>query len=168
VRLVDERVAPRAPRRAVVAPGVGRVFDDTLRDHGGGVATVEGQVGTLRAQPVPVQRIVPADAAEELARIRIDEQLVRVESMPALGLVGAVNPVAVELARPQALDVHVPNLVRTPGQADALGLASPGRVEETKIHCGCVGREQGEIHAFPVPGRAEGEGRALVDPSHRC
>ena len=120
--LVDDGVGQRAARRAVVAPVMGRVLDDAFRHHRRAVAPVGGEVAAVRAHAIAEQRIVPADAAEELARIGIDQELVRIEAVAVARVVGSVHAIAVELARAKALDIDVPDLVRAARQRDAVGL----------------------------------------------
>ena len=166
VGLVDHGVDPGDARLAIVAPAVGRVLHHAFRHHGGAVAPVEGEVAPLGAETVAEQGVVPADAAEELPRVRVDEELVRVEAVALAGLVGTVHPVAVEGPGAQALDVTVPDLVRAAGEADALGFPAPVRVEQAEVDGGGVGREEREVHPLAIPGRAQRQGLAIIDAVH--
>jgi hypothetical protein len=47
-----------------------------------------------------VKRVVPHDLAVQLARIGVEEELVGVEAVAVLGVVGPVDAVAVDLAGP--------------------------------------------------------------------
>jgi hypothetical protein len=60
----------------------------------GAVALVERQIALGIADPVAEQRVVPAQLAGERLGVGIDQQLVVVEAMAGVGLVGAVDPVA--------------------------------------------------------------------------
>src|SRR4051794_24309297 len=57
VDLVDEGLVPRGMRRAIVAPGEGRVDDLRQRGEGGAVALVEGEVRLRIAHLVAEQGI---------------------------------------------------------------------------------------------------------------
>ncbi len=138
VRLVDDRLVIRVPRRAVLLPVEERV------DHHGlhrvrcrvvGVAllgVLEG-VGEARWRPV--------DAAFERLGVGIDQQLARVAAVAVLRLVGPVHPVAVALAG------RDPGQVGVPDQRVALGHRDPGLaavvVEQAQLHgLGDLGEER--------------------------
>src|SRR5437667_1925751 len=97
--LVDHALVPGAVRRTVSTPAELR-FDDAAFWHPARiVAAVERQIGARRAGPISEMRIAPFERALERARIRIQQQLVRVEAVSALGLIGSIDTVAVEEAR---------------------------------------------------------------------
>ena len=80
----------------VLAPMIGRVLDHAFRHHGGAVAPVEGEVAPVGSEAVAEERVVPTDAAMELARIGVDQEFVRVKPVSMPRLVGAMHPVGVE------------------------------------------------------------------------
>ena len=163
VGLVDHRLGPGLPRRAVVAPGVGGVDDPAFRHRPGAVAAVEGQVLVAVADAVAVERVVPAELACECAGVGVEEKLVRVEAVAGRGLVGPMGAQAVELPGAEVGEVAVPDLVGELGQRDALGLALAVGVEEAELDLGRVGREDRDVDAGPVPRRSEREGEAGGD-----
>jgi hypothetical protein len=55
----------------------------------------------------------------------------------------------------------VPDLVGEFRQLDPFDLHLPGVVEETELDLGGMGGEEREVHAQPVPVRAEREGGSL-------
>ena len=116
-------------------------------------------------QRVSEDALVPPHVAVDRARVGIDEQLVGVEAMAALRLVGAVHAVAVALPGPQAGNVDVPDLVGLLGQHDParldVSLARPRR-GTARPPVGVLGEER-EVHALAVPRRAEGIGAARPD-----
>ncbi|MCY1183857.1 hypothetical protein D9M73_245080 [compost metagenome] len=93
------------------APGEGRVDDLALGHEGGAVAFVEAEVGILRADHVAEQRLRPAQPAHQLLGVGVDQQLVGVETVAVLRLVGAVNAVAVDLSGVGIGQVAVENFV---------------------------------------------------------
>jgi hypothetical protein len=101
VRLVDHRLVPRRVGRRVVLPVEVRVDDDALRDRVGVVLVVELEVGVVVAgrDVGKSVREVPQDRALDRLRVRVDEELVRVEAVSACGVVRAVDAVAVALSR---------------------------------------------------------------------
>ncbi len=91
VQLVDHHVLPWHLGPAVVAPGEGGLEHPALGHEGGAVAAVEGQVLALAADRIAVQRVTPPQLADQVLRIGVEQQLVRIEAMALLGLVGAVD-----------------------------------------------------------------------------
>ena len=164
VRLVDDRLAPGPPRRAVVAPFVSGRLDDGFRHHRCAVAAVRGEIAAVGAGAIAEERVVPADPAGKAPRIGVDQELVRIEAVPGTGIVGAVNAVAVELARPKPGDVAVPDLFGPGRQRQALDLAPARGVEEAEVDLRRMGGEQGEVDATPIPDRAERLRAPFRDP----
>ena len=157
VGLVDHRLGPAAPQRVVGSPGVGGVDDPALRHRPGAVAAVEREVGLRAADPVAVERVVPAQLAGVGAGVGVEQQLVRIEAVAGLGSVGTVGAQAVELARTQVGEVAVPDLVGELGQRDPLDLAPALGVEQAELDAAGVGGEDRDVHARSVPGGAERE-----------
>ena len=106
VRLVDDRVVVRDPRQRVVAPVEVRVDHDALGHEPGRVA---GGHPVRAVQLVAVQRRVPLDLPVDRLRVWVEQQLVRVEPVPAARLVPPVHPVPVPLAGLDAGQVPVPD-----------------------------------------------------------
>src|SRR6267143_5031389 len=96
VKLVDHAVLPRRMRRAIVAPAEGGVDD---------LAAPEAR----------------ADLADDQLRVRVKQQLARVEAMAAL--LRAVHPVGVEQAGARVGQVAMPDEVGALAQLHALELA---------------------------------------------
>ena len=92
---IDQRVGPRAGRRAVLAPACCIVDDDAFWNHRRAVAPVHGEVAAKCAEAISEQGVMPAYATKELACIRIDKKLVRVEPMPLLWLIRSMHAIAV-------------------------------------------------------------------------
>jgi hypothetical protein len=157
VHLVDEAVVGRVVRPAVVAPVEVRVDHLALGHHRGAVAPVERQVLLLVADGVAEMRVAPlvAEAARDAVGVGVDQQLVGVEAVPALGLVGAVHAVAVELPRAHAGKVAVPHEVGALAQRHAADLPLAVLVEEAQLHLFGMAREDREIRALPVPRGAQ-------------
>ena len=62
----------------------------------------------MRAEPIAEDRVVPAYRSVQEMRIRIDQQLLRIEAMAAIRVISAVNPISVELSRTEARQIAVP------------------------------------------------------------
>ncbi len=121
VRLVDDRPVPRRLRPPVLAPGERRVDHHALRHRTRAVARVERDVLVRMADLVAVDRVVPPDRPADRPRVRIEEELVRVEPMALSRLVRPVHSVAVEAARSHVREVRVPQQVRAVRERDPLG-----------------------------------------------
>ncbi len=106
VRLVDHRLVIGNAQRSVVVPVEERGDHDRLHGIRGGI----GVVHRLRlAEPVGKQRLVPLDAPIDRLGVGIQQQLVRIASMPSRRFVRAVHPIAVALTGPHAGQVAVPD-----------------------------------------------------------
>ncbi len=162
VRLVDHGPAPGPVEEPVEEPveGPGRRVgegggDDRLRHVAGVVAPVEGEVGLRRADTEAEMRVRPPDLARQRPGVGVDQQLVGVEPVPGLGIVGAVDAIAVELPRGHVRQIAVPDLVGPFGQRDPLRLRVARGIEQAEFDPLRVSREEGEVDAGPVPRRAE-------------
>ena len=117
------------------------------------------------ADLVAVDGVVPPDRSADRPRVRIEEELVRIEAMPLPRLVRSVHAVAVEAARPDVGEVGVPQEVGPVRERDALGLDGVVRpVEEAEVDAGRVLGEQGEVDALAVPRGALRVRRSRPDP----
>ena len=100
-------------------------------------------------------RRVPAHGAVDLLRVRIDQELRRVEAPPRRGVVRPVHAVAVVLAGPDAGQVAVP------AERGALlhldPLLGAVLVEQAQLDPFGVLGEEREVRAVAVPFRAERE-----------
>ena len=133
------------------------------------VALVERQILPWRRRPGSrTARRPSASVAGKRLGVGVEQQLVVVEAVAGLGLVRAVHPIAVELARAHVGQVAVPDLVGVLGQRDARDLALAGVVEQAQLDLFRVRREQREVGAGTVPGRAQADTAdpAKPAPSH--
>ena len=133
VRLVDDGVFPRHLRMPVVGPGVGLVDHHGLEHRARVVAAVERQVLALVADAIGEMRVGPGELAAEPLAVGIDQQLVRIEAVPGLRIVGAVHAIAVELAGLRVGQIAVPDILGALRQRDALDLAPSGRIEQAEL-----------------------------------
>ena len=168
VRLVDDRVRERGPRRPVALPVEGVVDHDRLGHRGGVVLVVGLEVGVLVAvgdvgQDVGV--VLPVDGALDRLGVGVDQQLVGVEAVALVGRVGPVHAVAVALSGADPGQVAVPVSARRAGHLDPRLLAVV--VEQAQLHALGVLGEDREVGAVAVPGRAERERPAGPDFGHR-
>src|SRR4051795_13271460 len=140
VGFVDDCAFPgysRLPRAA--SRREGRV------DHGGFghpariVSPVERQILARASGAIAEMGIAPHQPARNPTRIGIEQQLVAIEAMTVLGLVRAVNPVAIELTGRDVIEVTMPDILAALGQCDTLEFAPPLIVEQTKLHLPRVG-----------------------------
>ena len=133
MRLVDDGVFPRHLRMPVVAPGVGRVDHHRLEHRARVVAPVERQILALVADAIGEMRVGPGELAAEPLAVGIDQQLVGIETVPGLRIVGPVHAIAVELARLGVGQIDVPDVLGALRQRDAVDLVPPGLVEQAQL-----------------------------------
>ena len=117
---VDDGVGPRHGGRAIVGPVEAVVGHHRLQHARRAVAPVEGKVGARRVHAIAEQRIGRAQLAGQAPRIGIEQQLVMVEAMAVLRLVGAIGAIAVDQAGARIGQIAVPDLVGAFRQLEAL------------------------------------------------
>ncbi len=140
----------------VLAPGERGIDDGGEHRKGCVVACVEGEVLFGIAEPVAVNLVAPANVPSDGLGVRLEHNFVGVEPVAALGIVRAVNPVAVQLSGQNTQEIAVPDEVGLLEKRDAGGLAVALRgVEQAELNLGGVLGEDREIHAGTVPGGAE-------------
>ena len=97
-------------------------------------------------------------------RVRVQQQLVRVEAVADIGLVGSVDAEAVDPARTCVRQIAVEDLVRIFRKLDALYLPFTLRIEDAKFHFGGSRREDGEVDAEAIPCGPQGIGSPGLYP----
>ena len=143
VGFIDDGMVPRdALAAGFLLPVEVGVHHHTLGYERRTVALVEAQVVVLGADGVAEARRVPFQLAEVPPRIGVEQQLVGVEAVPVLRLVGAVHAKAVDGARADALNVAMPDFIGVFGQGNALNLALARGIEQADLHPGGMRRKQ--------------------------
>ena len=134
VRLVDDGVFPGdVGAHLAAAPVEGLVDDDGLRHAARIVAPVEREVLARAAGAIGEMRVAPHQPSGEPPGIGIEQQLVGVEAVAVLGLIGPVNAIAVELSGRDVVQIAVPDVLAALGQFDAFELAAALAVEQAKL-----------------------------------
>jgi hypothetical protein len=168
VQLVDHHVVPRHIGGAVVVPGEGRLGHLAFGHAAGTVAPVEREVVAPVADGVAEHRVAPAQASDDVAGIRIEQQLGRIEAMAFFGLVGTVHAITVQPSRPSLGQVAMPDVIGVFAHLDALGFAPPIGAEQAQLHLlGMLGEER-EVDPFAVPCGAQGVRAARPDRADRA
>ncbi|MNO90258.1 hypothetical protein D3C76_817650 [compost metagenome] len=155
VGFVDDGFVPGHAIELLLAPGERRVDDPGLGHERRAVPRIETQVGIRGADGVAEQRFRPAQFADQLPGIGIDQQLVGIEAVPGVGFVGAIDPVSVDLPRMRIRQVAMPDFVAVLRQLDALLFPLAAGIEQAQLHAGGMGREQREVHSQAVPCRTQ-------------
>ena len=143
------------------------IDDGAFRHETRAVPLVEGQVVPLGADGVAEHGGVPDELAGVGARIRVEQELVRIEAMSGLGLERPVSAEPVKRAGSDVGDVAVEDLVGVLGQLETVDLASVGRVEDADVDPRRMGGKDREIGALGVGGGAERIGLAFADAHER-
>ncbi len=115
------------------------------------------------ADGVTEQRFRPLQFADQLLGVRVDQQLVVVETMTILRIVRAVHAIAVDLARVRIRQIAVVNLVCVFRKFDALQFDFASGVEQAQLYLGGVCREQGEVDAQAIPACTERKGKSFTN-----
>src|SRR5690606_12548389 len=115
------------------------------------VALVESEIVARGADLIAEKLVRPLELPHQRFRVRIENELVRIEAMALRGLVRAVHAIGIDGAGARVGKVAVPDLIGVFGQDDALELALACGVEKTKLDFRRVRREQREIDAEAVP-----------------
>mmetsp|Transcript_21539 Transcript_21539/g.83730 ORF Transcript_21539/g.83730 Transcript_21539/m.83730 type:complete len:418 (-) Transcript_21539:1647-2900(-) len=97
----------------------------------------------------------PAEVADDLARIGVQQQLVRVEAVALFRRIRAVRPEAVHEPRPDARQEAVPYAVLRTVECVATQLALAFAVEHAQFDARRVLTEHGEVHAAIAGQRTE-------------
>ena len=156
MRLVDDGVFPGdVGAHFAAAPVEGLVDDDGLGHAAGIVAPVEREILARAAGAIGEMRIAPYQPSGQPPGIGIEQQLVGVEAVAVLGLIGAVNAIAVELSGRNVVQIAVPDIFGALGQFDAFEFAAALAVEQAKLDLLRVGGEQRKIGAPAVPACTE-------------
>ena len=87
--------------------------------------------------------------------------------MSLFGSIGSVRAIAVQLARSDAGQIAVPDLVGAFGQVVARDFLSSRRIEEAQLDAFGVRREHGEVDAVVIDLRAQGIRQARQDAVRR-
>ena len=99
VQLVNHHVLPGDVGTPVITPGEGGFQHAAFGHQCRAVPPVKRQVLALAANGVAIECIAPTQAADQVFRVRVEHQLVRVEAVSFVRLVRAVYPVAISHAR---------------------------------------------------------------------
>ena len=121
VGLVDDAVGERRVRRPVVLPVEARVDDHGLRDRRRvvGVVGLEVVVVTATRDIGMHVGLVEQDRPVDRLRVRVEQQLGRIEAVAGARVIGSVDAVPVVLSGVHAGDVAVPVERRPLGHPDA-------------------------------------------------
>ena len=104
---------------AVVAPGKGAVDDDPL-GHAPGVGVLVLEQVIAASQRIAEDRRIPVDTAGQRPRVRVDEQLRRVEAMSGFRLPRTIDPIAIALTGTDTRQITMPDVGRYLAQRHAL------------------------------------------------
>ena len=163
VDFVDHAVTPVGGGPLAAAPVERQVVHHHRLGHGGrAVAAVHRQVGAGVVQAIAEQRVAPVDRAGQLARVRVEQQFVRVEAMAVARIVGTMGPQAVDQAGLRVGQVgraRSRRCIRAGRSGKTQFLAAAG-VEQADFDAGGVGREHREVHAQAVADGAQWIGLA--------
>ena len=92
-------------------------------------------------------RLMPDEPADKFFRIRINQQLVRIEPPPFCRLIRSVNAVAVNLSQRYPFKVNMPDVVFAHRKFVASRFLNAALVKQAQFDLCCSRRKQGKINA---------------------
>src|SRR4051812_47206658 len=101
-------------------------------------------------------RVAPYQPSGQPPGVRIDQELMRVETEALLRLIRAVHAVAIELSGRDVVQVAMPDVFAAFGQRDAFQFALALVIKQTKLDLRRIGGKQREVGAPSIPCRAKG------------
>jgi hypothetical protein len=156
--LIDKRVVPRGPGRAIALPGKGGVDHDTLGEVRRAVASVPTEVRVrVASHRIAKEDLVSPHPPRNRFGVGIEEQFGWIEAMAFLRSIRSVDAIAIALPWPELGHIPVPHLISAgrEWQAETL-MGTLRRVKEAEVHACGMSREQGKIHPSAIPGSAQG------------
>src|SRR5581483_4519172 len=103
------------------------------------------------AEAISELRIVPHQAAPYLLRIRIEQQLIFVETQSLARIIRAVHSISVKLSGTSFRKIAMPNLVSLLRHYYAMCLVPPPVIEQTQLDSFRPFRKEGEVHPLAIP-----------------
>jgi hypothetical protein len=82
--------------------------------------------------------IAPDEAPGQFPGVGVDEEFMGVEAEPTLGLIAAVNAIAIELSGRDIVQIDVPHILSSLRQGDAFDFAAAVAIEEAELDLHCV------------------------------
>jgi hypothetical protein len=155
VHLVHDGPLPRDGGLALLSPCECRIDHPALQHQRRAVTLVERQILVGGVEHIAEQLRPPGEPADDLLRVRIDQQLVGIEAMSRIRLVGSMHAISIHRPGSRLRKVPVPDFIGVFRQLEPLQLLLAIDVEKTELDFRCIRGEQGEIHTQAVPGRAE-------------
>src|ERR1700731_2889332 len=117
--LINEGLVCRMRWPPLSAPIEAGVGDYPQGSEGCAVSVIERQVAVRISQLIAEKLVGPGQLPADRLGVGIEQQFVRIEAQSALGNVGSVRPIAVQLARARRRHVNVPSTVGALADANA-------------------------------------------------
>src|SRR5215210_6762969 len=105
--LVDDRVLPGNLQSSIVPPGKSRVYNNRLQHRFGVIAGIYF-IMAGSADAVAEMCIRPFETPRQSLGIRVNQQLIGIEAVTVLRLVGPMNTIAIELTRRDVAQIAMP------------------------------------------------------------
>src|SRR5579864_7486587 len=155
VRLIDHRIGGRMLGRSVRLPIEMVVGEDAFRRGGRVIDGGNAQINEgARRIIAPSGQEIPVSDAGDCSCIRIQKQLVWVETMALLRLVGSFDAIAIKLTRGNTSQPHMPDVTCAMACRIQINDLARRRIVsvpiELKTNPGRVTAEQNEIDSISV------------------
>jgi hypothetical protein len=96
-------------------------------------------------------RVAPDQPSGQPLGVRVDQELIRVETESLLRLVRPMHAIAIELSGRDIVQIAMPDIFAALGQRDAFQFALALVIEQAKLHLRRIGGKQREVGAPPIP-----------------
>jgi hypothetical protein len=130
MQFIDHGLMPGDVGALVTFPVEIRIDDLTPGHPGRTVAAAEAQILLWTADAVSELSVAPLDPTDDGFGVRVEQQLVRVETVPLVGPVRPMHPVAIQLAGTDFGQIGMPDLIGLLGNPDSLLFQPPAGVEQ--------------------------------------
>src|SRR5919106_3070272 len=122
VDLIDDGLVPGDTWRTIIAPGKGGVNNLASRHTWSAVARIKREILPPATNTITEMGIAPAQLPYNRLSIGVQQQLIRIEAVPVLGVIRAIDPVAIEETWTPFRQVTVPYLVGLFAEQDTFEL----------------------------------------------
>ena len=133
MHLIEHRLAPGASGRGQAVGAANQTCNPALRHEGCAVAVIEGMAALGMIGLIAEHRVMPPETADQLAGIRVEQQLVRIEAMPVIRRIRAMGPQAIDQTGLRFGKESVKDIAGAAWQVNARDFLLAGGIEQTQL-----------------------------------
>ena len=167
MHLIEHGFTPGASGRGQAVGSADRACHPALRHEGRAVAMIEGVAALGMIGLITQNRVMPLEAADQLAGIRIEQQLVGIEAMPVIRGIRSVGAQAIDQPGLRFRHEPVKHIAGAAWQVEARDFVLAGGIEQTQLDALGMMRPDRDIDAIALDMSAEFFGAAGFHRGHR-